>query len=521
MVEFVAMKTPTQPLSRDDWAKLILGLTLFFGLAVRIFPGLLARFPLNDGGMFLVMIRDLRANNFLLPAHTTYNFSNIPFAYPPLGFYAAGLLSVLGIPDIQVLHWLPALINFASIPVFYLLAKSILDDAPRAALASAVYALTPDSFAWQIMGGGITRSFGVLFILLALWAVYKMFKSKEWKFVPLSALFASLAFLSHPEVSLAVTAECGLFWLFFGRTRRGILQSVIVSAGVILLTVPWWGSVIALNGLAPFQSVLHSGAYGGFPLWDFLYDLFHFNVWRAIFNLLAIIGLIWNLWNRKFLLPVWMLLPYFIEPRSAPAFAYFPACMLAAQALIEFLPKVQDWIQRRRGQDVPAVDFVERKGLSLFLFGLMLLWFVQSMFYGLVLVNTSLVPPLPQQALAWVRGNTSAEARFLVLTGNQGVMTDPIQEWFPALAERRSQTTLQGLEWTLGRDFFPRLNQLAALQLCETVACVEEWSNETQLDYTDILVEKSDQTRAVLQSLKQDAHYVLLYDNPKYAVFEK
>lgn len=521
MVKFAAMKTSARPLSRDDWAKLILGLTLFFGLAVRLFPGLLARFPLNDGGMFLVMIRDLRAHHFLLPAHTTYNFSDIPFAYPPLGFYAAGLLSMLGIPDVQILRWLPALVNFASIPAFYLLANSLLNDAPRAALAAAIYALTPDSFAWQIMGGGLTRSFGTLFIPLALWAVYKMFTSGEWKFAGLTALFASLAFLSHPEVSLAVAVECGLFWLFFGRTRRGVLQAALVSAGVILLTAPWWGSVLALNGLAPFESVLHSGAYGGFPLWDFLRDLFYFNAWRALFNLLTIIGIIWNLWNRKFFLPVWMLLPYFTEPRSAPAFAFFPACIMAAQAVIELLPKMLDWIQQRRGQAVSNVSFEGRKGLSLFLFGLMFLWFVQSVFYGLVLVNTSLVPPLPQQAMEWVRGHTSAGARFIVLTGNQGVMTDPIQEWFPAFSERRSQTTLQGLEWTLGDEFFPRLNQLAALQLCQNVACVEAWSQETQLGYDDILVEKSNQTEAVLQSLERDTRYKLLYDNSKYAVFGK
>lgn len=521
MVEFATMKTPTQPLSRDDWAKLILGLVLFFGIIVRIFPGLLARFPLNDGGMFLIMIRDLRANHFLLPAYTTYNFSNIPFAYPPLGFYVAAILSSLGIPDIEVLHWLPAIINFSSIIAFYFLAKELFKDSPRAAVAAAIYGLTPDSFGWQIMGGGLTRSFGVLFILLALLSVYKMFQRGEWKFVFLSALFCSLAFLSHPEVSLATVTGCALFWLFFGRTKRGVLQAALVSIGVVLLTAPWWGSVLIHNGLAPFEAVFHSGAYGGFPLWDFLAEWFHLDVWRAIFHMLAIIGIVWNLWNRKFFLPVWMLLPYFVEPRSASAFAYFPACIMAAQAIVDVFPLTVDWLNRKRGKEASSVDFVERKGLSLALFGLLFLWFVQSTFYDFALVNTSLVPPMPEQAMNWVQVNTPKGTQFLVLTGNDGVMTDPIQEWFPAFSQRRSQTTLQGLEWTLGNDFFPRLNQLASLQLCQTVACVEKWSDETQLSYTDILVEKSSQTQPILDSLKSDTRYKLIYDNPKYAVFEK
>ncbi|MGC8857076.1 MAG: hypothetical protein ACP5QU_09780, partial [Anaerolineae bacterium] len=46
--------------AQPDWSTLILSLTLFLGFLVRFFPGLLAGFPLNDGGMFLTMIQDLR-----------------------------------------------------------------------------------------------------------------------------------------------------------------------------------------------------------------------------------------------------------------------------------------------------------------------------------------------------------------------------------------------------------------------------------------------------------------------------
>ena len=71
-------------------------------------PLLLVGFPLNDGGMFLVMIRDLRLNGFALPAFTSYNLSNIPFAYPPLGLYAGAILNLLGVRELDILKWLPA-----------------------------------------------------------------------------------------------------------------------------------------------------------------------------------------------------------------------------------------------------------------------------------------------------------------------------------------------------------------------------------------------------------------------------
>src|SRR6266545_8069862 len=88
-----------------EWHIVILGLALFLGSVIRIFPEVMAGFPLNDGGMFYVMIRDLRLNHYFLPAFTTYNLAAIPFAYPPLGLYLAALLrDVLGLPEIEALR---------------------------------------------------------------------------------------------------------------------------------------------------------------------------------------------------------------------------------------------------------------------------------------------------------------------------------------------------------------------------------------------------------------------------------
>ena len=78
---------------RDDFAKLLLFLAVLLGGWVRFYPPILAGFPINDGGMFDVMIQELRANAYKLPAITSYNFSGIPYAYPPLGFYLVALVS--------------------------------------------------------------------------------------------------------------------------------------------------------------------------------------------------------------------------------------------------------------------------------------------------------------------------------------------------------------------------------------------------------------------------------------------
>ncbi len=55
-------------LTRKEWVILFLGGATLFGAIVRFFPGMQAGFPLNDGGMFLSMIRDLRVSHYVLSA---------------------------------------------------------------------------------------------------------------------------------------------------------------------------------------------------------------------------------------------------------------------------------------------------------------------------------------------------------------------------------------------------------------------------------------------------------------------
>src|SRR5687767_5953919 len=93
---------------RLDWPALLLFTALLFGALVRFLPAILNGFPLNDGGMFHAMTQDLQVNQYLLPHFTSYNSGNIPFTYPPLGFYVAASLSdLLPVPDLWIFLWLP------------------------------------------------------------------------------------------------------------------------------------------------------------------------------------------------------------------------------------------------------------------------------------------------------------------------------------------------------------------------------------------------------------------------------
>ncbi len=91
------------------------------------------------------------------------------------------------------------------------------------------------------------------------------------------------------------------------------------------------------------------------------------------------------------------------------------------------------------------------------------------------LVNTSLKPD-DLEMIEWVKSNVAEEKTFLLATGREFSMSDPMQEWFPALTNQYSATTMQGLEWTFGENFFPWYDQLIAFQHCADVSCVSEWS---------------------------------------------
>jgi len=87
----VVRETPAQAPDRRRY-RIALVSAVLLGVGVRAFHVLSHGFPLNDGGLFFSMVRDLQAAHYHLPAFTSYNDAGIPYAYSPLGFYLAGLL---------------------------------------------------------------------------------------------------------------------------------------------------------------------------------------------------------------------------------------------------------------------------------------------------------------------------------------------------------------------------------------------------------------------------------------------
>jgi hypothetical protein len=507
-----------------DWSALFLFTALLFGAVVRFVPVVSNGFPLNDGGMFYTMIRGLQANHYILPQFTTYNFADIPFAYPPLGFYiAASLSSLLHVSVLQILLWLPALINTLAIFFFYKFVEQILSSRMSAALATLVYALSSGAFLWQVMGGGITRSFGILFLILMLWQAVQLFRASHLNqnlCLLLTILFGAGAVLSHPQTALHAALGGALIFLFYGRNKRGIISALFVGAGVALLTVPWWGIVLLRHGFAP---LLSAGQTSQRTLESYLAIFTGLGDYPFIPTLLlALIGVWVILKRREFFLVVWVVLAYLIDPRGGGGVALLAESMLAGMGLL----KLSAWISCS-DSDQPEGVMMRRVSQSL-VFGLVFYFILIASISDFQLVNTSLKPE-DLKMIEWVNSNVNDGKTFLLSTGREFSMSDPMQEWFPALTRQHSATTLQGLEWTLSEGFFPRLRQLAAFQHCADVSCVNQWSASNNVDYDYLIVTippKDDESgfgkslRSLALSTRSSASYALVYESKNAQVFE-
>jgi len=506
-----------------DWPALLLFTALLFGAVVRLWPVISNGFPLNDGGMFYTMIRDLKANHYILPQLTSYNHADIPFAYPPFGFYiAASLSDLFPVSELQILLWLPALVNIISIFIFYKLAEQTLNSRIFAALAVIVYVFTPSTFVWQVMGGGITRAFGILFLFLFLWQAMKLFTEYHHSHLILTILFGSGAVLSHPQTALHAALGGTLIFIFYGINKRGLISAALTAAGVILLTAPWWATILTRYGAQPFIS---AGQTSPRTLASYL-GILKFSGIEDYLFIPSMIFILIGMWNkftrREFFLVTWGVLAVLIDPRGGEGITLLSLAMFAGIGLY----KLSAWISRSDGEQAEAL-FMTR-GVQILLFGFIFYSVMGASIFGFQLVNTSL-KSADLEMIDWVKSNTVGEKTFLLATGREFSMSDPMQEWFPALTQQYSATTMQGLEWMRGKDFFPWYDQLIAFQHCADVECVNEWSVRNNVNYDFLIVTippKEDTSDAAksLRSLAASAQastlYTLAHESENALIFE-
>lgn len=506
------------------------------GLGVRL--AIIARsgFPLNDGGLFYTMINDLLADGFRLPPFTSYNAAGIPFAYPPLAFYLYGLVHVMfHIPVTQLMLIGPTLLSAASIPLFYLLARDVMGSARLAALATMIFAVLPRAFDWLIMGGGATRSLGMVFALLAMRAAYRVFLQADRRGIVPLALFGGLVLYSHPEAAVHTTVSAIVFYLWKDRSLKGLAWGLEAAGGAALLSSPWWGTVLAQHGLSPFLSAAAAAradstgplaAFVSFLRFDFADEPF-----VALLTVFGLIGMAFEVAGRRYFLGIWMLAMGVLDPRGAPTFMMIPVAMGAGIALDGvILPALAGAgrvvnrvpMERKAESDDWLEHLLEPASTRWFL-GLMMLFSAVSAYsVGWRVQQEFTLRAGDLQALEWVRSHTDPASRFALVT-QQLAFRDSASEWFPALTGRQSVATVFGYEWINNGDFAKRIAQYQALQACaqQDTSCLGSWETQygTVFDYVYVSNPGGIRDVALTTFLAESPDAQSLYQSPTVVIY--
>jgi hypothetical protein len=503
-------------------------LTFVFGVTVRVFPVFRNSFPLVDGGMFYTMIKDLQAGNFFLPEVTTYNQAQIPFAYPPLAFYIAGLLNtVFNISILNILKWLPVSISILNIPLFYFFSKKFLDSEPRAALATIIFALTPNSYWWNIVGGGLTRSLGTFFFTATLLCVHQMYQRRTKAWVVAAIISAAGSVLSHPAWALhAIVASILLFW-FFGKDKQGIVLSAIVALGVLVLTSPWWMTVLQHHGLTALinaSQVTHSRLL----FWTVFFALSFTGEYTPVIAVFGIIGFFMYFAKKDYFLIMWVLLCLFIDPRGGLPVSIFPFSIMAVTVFTDGIaPRL---LSANTGTPSPELWMDALKIISgkLF-FGFFILLFVYNAFQVSNTLSHQVLGAEEIKAIEWVREKTNSNSRFLIFDEQGNPLLSPLTEWFPALAERRSIATIQGTEWLAGKNHYN--NQYTVIMdihqcLYREVECIYKLQDGLPDQYDYILLSSNYQEGnnvrlPLFVSLDESPGFTLVYESSAIQIFQR
>lgn len=493
-----------------------LGLALAFVLAaaLRLQRVLAADFPLHDGGLIYVMVRDLQASGFRLPLYSSYNGGQVPFAYPPLGLYLAAVLDRLTPASaLDLLRFLPLALSLLTVGAFALLARSLLPSRGAALAAALLFASYSEGFSWFIMGGGLTRSLGLLFALLALFWLHRLYTGGRYVHAWASGVCGGLALLSHVEMAWFL-ALSGLFLLAGQgeRSLRLLKGTALAALCALVVSAPWWATVLGRYGPDTFVASGSSRTFFALPelAWVGQYHLTHDPVFVAALVLAALGALTAMREGGRFIV-AWLVGGALAAPWLFPRLTGLPLHLLAGTGLWSGV--------RRLG---PGSGGLLAAGLAVALAGATA---------ALPVPIDEPLAPATRQAMAWVGANTPPGSRFLVVE-NRTWWDDVAAEWFPALTGRISVATPQGLEWVPGA-FHQHVDAYESLQKCaeEGAECLGRWAEETGLDYDYVFVtkqvpydlrrERDDCCPTLRGSLAEAPQYETVYDGPGATIFRR
>jgi hypothetical protein len=418
-------------------------------------------FPVNDGALFLEFVKASAETFPYLPTSAAYNGLLLPFAYPPLSFWIGAAATKLGADSLGVIRIMPILVNILYVLLFALLLLKSGRSRLFTALAILFFTVNLRSFEWLLMGGGLTRGLGSLFLMLALLAVTVPDRGREaalnLRRLVLAGAAVGGAILSHLEwgivAAASVVLSCALRSVSF---RQFMIGCVVAGATALAVILPWTLFVLQTHGLEPF---LAAGGTSGWDIGHIAARLIGIASMAVASNALAVLGAAVLIMKRQWFWVGFILICVILTPRHAQTPAMLAVAVFGAQGIVS-------------AAELGSRFIASRKLLFGSLAGLVLLLLAINLHRTQLHAPTSfrVLPAEMRQAMGWVRVNEPG-GRF-VIVNDRAWQNDSSGEWFPSLAAARSLTTVQGREWN---GEYVRWDELTrALRTSETCSELHE-----------------------------------------------
>ena len=501
-------------------------MVVILGMYVRIVHVISVDFPLNDGGLFYSMIRDLGESDRILPMYTSYNQAQIPYAYPPFSFYFLHILeNMLKVSLLDIMRIFPALVSCLTIPLFYHFAHKILASKTAVLFSTLAFSFLPTSFDWLIVGAGVTRAPAFVFSLLALNGAISFLREKRYQHLLVVTLGFTLVILTHPGIAwFTFYSLCVLFGYKALSERKSFLHlgSVMVTSGI--LSSIWWLTIVQRHGWKVFVYPFQTESYSFASLLTPFTFLFTNEPFLGIFAFIGLLGLFISFRRKNFLITAWFIVVFLLEPRLSALYSVIPFSILVGKGFAKgILPVIQKDGSQDKADDADKIhwDFLTT------VFVVFLLLYVTTAAY--LAVQSKHLSREQIQSMKWTAKNTPLDESFIILTGTQSYGKDYASEWFPALSSRKSVTTPQGMEWLSDNQFTKMSEAHFELQKCveENWACLNNWGQFYGKDFEHIFIsmksirENGQSVDLLLDELKKSASYSVVFENDDVIIFSE
>ena len=513
-------------------------LVLATGLATAVYATYLVThpYPAFGAGLFLRMAEAVAEAGYALPARVGgYTADGVPFAYPPLPFYALAVLLDAGVDPLALSRYLPGVFVVAALPPYFYAAKELLGSTAKAGLAASLLAVTPTALRWHLSAGGVVRALAFLFVAVGLYAGVRLFAEDDrqarsrrsragLRWLVIATVAFALTLLSHPIYAVFFGVSYVVLFWFRERTTRGLASGAVVAVGGLALAAPWLLQVIAEHGVGVFAGAAgtHGGLGGGIERFGGVFLAPLVPDAETPFYLAAYAGAAYLLYRREYLLPAWLFAAGYVVGKTR--FLFVPGSMMTAILVAEWaVPRAvatgSEWFDAARAERlagplvVGAVVIVAASLGGLAAAGQLSIWHGDPS-------QPAAVDGHDQDAMAWVDDEVQPGATFVVL--------GDAAEWFPLLADRPILVGHWGTEWEGTRQYQKQLALYRAVSACGTAGCVTATLEAAGVRPDYVYVPKGHYTvqgearRApptLARSLAESRRYEAVYENDGVAIF--